>query len=133
MSKIGRNSPCPCGSGKKFKRCCVDQESSYDNSSNSSNIPFSGPDDLSNKASDLFQKGKLDETEALASQLIQEFPELHDGFEYMALISDQRKNYTAAEKYYKKAAKVVDANGGYEPDFSESLLKKAKVMRAKIG
>ena len=21
MSKIGRNSPCPCGSGKKFKRC----------------------------------------------------------------------------------------------------------------
>ena len=21
--KIGRNSPCPCGSGKKFKRCCL--------------------------------------------------------------------------------------------------------------
>jgi len=20
--KIGRNSPCPCGSGKKFKKCC---------------------------------------------------------------------------------------------------------------
>jgi len=20
--KIGRNAPCPCGSGKKFKRCC---------------------------------------------------------------------------------------------------------------
>lgn len=23
--KIGRNSPCPCGSGKKFKRCCIDK------------------------------------------------------------------------------------------------------------
>jgi hypothetical protein len=22
--KIGRNSPCPCGSGKKFKKCCLD-------------------------------------------------------------------------------------------------------------
>lgn len=22
MTKIGRNSPCPCGSGKKYKRCC---------------------------------------------------------------------------------------------------------------
>lgn len=22
----GRNDPCPCGSGKKFKRCCVDLE-----------------------------------------------------------------------------------------------------------
>jgi len=22
QSKIGRNDPCPCGSGKKFKKCC---------------------------------------------------------------------------------------------------------------
>ena len=21
--KIGRNDPCPCGSGKKFKKCCM--------------------------------------------------------------------------------------------------------------
>jgi len=23
MPKIGRNDPCPCGSGKKFKQCCA--------------------------------------------------------------------------------------------------------------
>jgi len=22
IKKIGRNKPCPCGSGKKYKRCC---------------------------------------------------------------------------------------------------------------
>lgn len=22
-SKVGRNDPCPCGSGKKFKKCCL--------------------------------------------------------------------------------------------------------------
>jgi len=22
QSKVGRNDPCPCGSGKKYKRCC---------------------------------------------------------------------------------------------------------------
>lgn len=22
MSKVGRNDACPCGSGKKFKKCC---------------------------------------------------------------------------------------------------------------
>jgi hypothetical protein len=22
MNKPGRNDPCPCGSGKKFKKCC---------------------------------------------------------------------------------------------------------------
>ncbi len=21
--KVGRNEPCPCGSGKKFKKCCL--------------------------------------------------------------------------------------------------------------
>jgi uncharacterized protein YecA (UPF0149 family) len=23
--KIGRNQPCPCGSGRKFKKCCIKQ------------------------------------------------------------------------------------------------------------
>ena len=25
--KIGRNAPCPCGSGKKYKRCCLQPDS----------------------------------------------------------------------------------------------------------
>jgi SEC-C motif len=24
--KVGRNEPCPCGSGKKYKHCCIDKE-----------------------------------------------------------------------------------------------------------
>ena len=27
--KVGRNDPCPCGSGKKFKKCCMGK-GSYD-------------------------------------------------------------------------------------------------------
>jgi uncharacterized protein YecA (UPF0149 family) len=23
VSKVGRNDPCPCGSGKKYKKCCL--------------------------------------------------------------------------------------------------------------
>ncbi|ADH85752.1 SEC-C metal-binding domain-containing protein [Desulfurivibrio alkaliphilus] len=26
MAKIGRNDPCPCGSGKKFKKCCLEKQ-----------------------------------------------------------------------------------------------------------
>ncbi|MBR3932836.1 MAG: SEC-C domain-containing protein [Clostridia bacterium] len=25
VNKIGRNDPCPCGSGKKYKKCCIDK------------------------------------------------------------------------------------------------------------
>lgn len=28
MTKIGRNDPCPCGSGKKYKKCCEAKTSS---------------------------------------------------------------------------------------------------------
>ena len=24
--KIGRNDPCPCGSGKKYKKCCMNKD-----------------------------------------------------------------------------------------------------------
>jgi preprotein translocase subunit SecA len=24
--KIGRNDPCPCGSGKKYKKCCLGKD-----------------------------------------------------------------------------------------------------------
>lgn len=27
MNTVGRNDPCPCGSGKKFKKCCIDKPS----------------------------------------------------------------------------------------------------------
>src|SRR5215210_6501231 len=26
MMKVGRNDPCPCGSGKKYKKCCMDKD-----------------------------------------------------------------------------------------------------------
>lgn len=26
MTKVGRNDPCPCGSGKKFKKCCINKK-----------------------------------------------------------------------------------------------------------
>jgi uncharacterized protein YecA (UPF0149 family) len=25
LKHVGRNDPCPCGSGKKFKKCCLDK------------------------------------------------------------------------------------------------------------
>ncbi|MEM8728038.1 MAG: SEC-C metal-binding domain-containing protein [Chlamydiota bacterium] len=27
MREVGRNEPCPCGSGKKYKKCCLQKSS----------------------------------------------------------------------------------------------------------
>ena len=34
MAKIGRNDPCPCGSGKKYKRCCINKIEIKNNNNN---------------------------------------------------------------------------------------------------
>ena len=28
-AKIGRNDPCPCGSGQKYKKCCAGRQPPY--------------------------------------------------------------------------------------------------------
>lgn len=126
MNKIGRNSPCPCGSGKKFKRCCLEKETKI----KFNTIPIENLDELSNHSIDLIKEGKLDEAEILATKLIKEFPELHDGLERMAMICEARKIYHKAEKYYKKAANVVNKNDGYEVGFADFLIEKAKKMES---
>ena len=30
MTKVGRNEPCPCGSGKKYKACCLGKHAGQD-------------------------------------------------------------------------------------------------------
>ena len=34
MAKISRNAPCPCGSGKKYKKCCLDKDIAEEKSFN---------------------------------------------------------------------------------------------------
>lgn len=41
MAKIGRNQPCPCGSGKKYKHCCLVQEQAGRTSSSMAQMKIS--------------------------------------------------------------------------------------------
>jgi hypothetical protein len=45
MKKIKRNDPCPCGSGKKYKKCCLLQQTSDQSFSWADNdgTHFAGP------------------------------------------------------------------------------------------
>lgn len=42
MNKPGRNDPCPCGSGKKYKRCCIDKKPRVRSVMIGSSEPLSG-------------------------------------------------------------------------------------------
>jgi len=60
MSQVGRNAPCPCGSGKKFKKCCLGKEPS---------LPFTPVDRQSalEKVADWAMRSEFDDERLRAS------------------------------------------------------------------
>jgi hypothetical protein len=85
MNKIGRNEPCPCGSGKKYKRCCLHaheaaaaERAAAAAAQAAAQPPLPmlawdddhGLDDASNRVVDLVHAGQLDEAEQAARYLL---------------------------------------------------------------
>ena len=86
MAKPGRNDPCPCGSGQKYKRCCLTKDQEAESAALKAAAEtraaeaaqdqrdFYGADDEeedeltrdSNAIIDLVHEGKLDEAEKAA-------------------------------------------------------------------
>src|SRR3970040_1290781 len=94
MPKIGRNDPCPCGSGQKYKRCCMGKDEATmqakragvqkEQRARSADLAAAWKesnelDDLSNRVVDLVHAGKLDEAEQVARDLLVRYPEVPDG------------------------------------------------------
>jgi len=56
LRKVGRNENCPCGSGKKYKNCCLKKKEAQDLESSHKNVVS---DELSNEKREPAQLGGL--------------------------------------------------------------------------
>lgn len=63
MRKPGRNDPCSCGSGKKYKKCCHDRQEGGPSAAGEINLLVA-----------LFNAGRLSEAETLARQMSIRYP-----------------------------------------------------------
>jgi tetratricopeptide (TPR) repeat protein len=140
MAKIGRNDPCPCGSGQKYKRCCLarDEAAAAERAAararevESAAAPFEilsdddGLDQASNVVIDLIDAGRLDEAEQAAHDLLTRYPEVHDGLERVAMVAAARGDRARAAEYYRKAADFVHTHPeSYDPVMEVYLRKRA--------
>jgi tetratricopeptide (TPR) repeat protein len=123
MAKVGRNDPCPCGSGHKYKRCCLPRDEAAAVAARAAAPagavdaapppPFElvsdddGLDDASNVVIDLIDAGRLDDAERAAQDLLERYPEVHDGLERVAMVAAARGDRTRAAEYYRRAADFV--------------------------
>src|ERR1700693_3870140 len=101
--KLGRNDPCSCGSGKKYKNCCQGKVESR-----SLGAPVRGPtQDELNQLMALFNSGRYVELESKALLLIKQYP--NSGFVWMGLgLSLQMQGKDALHALQKTAELMPD-------------------------
>ena len=142
---VGRNAPCPCGSGKKYKKCCMakDEEASprgpvdplaheghahervgtlmvpADLSPEEAEAYVERLDRWSNAAEDALERGRLDEVERLSARLIAEYPDQIDGYRVRAQVRERKGQWSEAKGAYEAAVGVIEAN---RSGFDQSVL-----------
>jgi len=128
MVKIGRNAPCPCGSGKKYKKCCLMSRAGKEQKKGSSTkfIPvYTQLDQLSNSVVDLIKQERLDEAEAVSHKLLTDYPDQVDGLNRLAMVYEARGEKGKAADYYRKAADFAKSNPGFDKQMVNWFLSEA--------
>ena len=138
-SAVGRNDPCPCGSGKKYKKCCQAKEPVVRDNAAAQHPPQNaappGPmmlDALSNKVLDEIQAKRYDEAEKLCKQLISEYPDMIDGHERMAMLREAQGRFEEAANHYGEALSIMSRNStSFGPEAVDYCKEQYKRLLAK--
>ena len=139
MPPAGRNHPCPCGSGKKYKMCCLAKDEAplqealrVAREARRAQVaaPSSGYqllpdpiDDLSNRANSLIRRGKLDEAQLVCRQLLQRYPNDIDGHERMSQLLEARGDRKAAADSMRQVLALALSQEGFDPESYDSMRK----------
>ena len=134
MEKIGRNAPCPCGSGKKYKKCCLSlhpmSSPQQDTGTDYLTADLDDLDNLSNSVVDLIKERRLDEAEKVSRELLSRYPDQIDGIDRLAEVYEARGNNKKAAQYYRKAAAFAKSNSGFDQEAIDWYLSKANRLES---
>ncbi|MEP6971108.1 MAG: SEC-C metal-binding domain-containing protein [Betaproteobacteria bacterium] len=128
MPKTGRNDPCPCASGKKYKHCCLEKDRAAELSAAADRQRVAlqesqSLDVASNAVVDLVHGGRLDEAEQAARELLARYPEVHDGYDRLGMVHEARGQFREAADCYRKVVEFTRANPqDYDPGFVDIFL-----------
>lgn len=138
--KTGRNDPCPCGSGKKYKHCCLPQDQAVEHDKLARAAAAAAEEaaarererqdrikalddahelaEASNAVIALIDAGKLEEAEQAARELLVRYPEVHDGHDRLGMVYEARGQKKQAADCYRQVIEFVRAHPDqYGPGF----------------
>jgi tetratricopeptide (TPR) repeat protein len=153
MAKIGRNDRCPCGSGKKYKQCCLAKDDVAERrpvaaaSAAEDHLPHHHPrlcagcnakiDTAANAVIALIDARKLDDAEHAAQALVERWPDMPDGYDCLGMVCQARGNNRQAAEYYRKVLSFARKEPRfYDPEFFDyyrDLLDRLEPMAPHMG
>lgn len=116
MALVGRNASCPCGSGAKYKKCCLVKDEREAALRRMRPVPwerqepdsdFDELDELSNSVLALVQARRFEEALAVCRRLRAEYPEVVDGLEHSGLVHAAMGDHATAAVLYRDALAFV--------------------------
>ena len=151
MPKTGRNDPCPCGSGKKYKHCCLDKDRAAElapaiaqrvavqaqkanevalrDDYQAASQESQALDAASNAVVDLVHAGRLDEAEQAARELLVRYPEVHDGYDRLGMVHEARGQFREAADCYRRVIEFARAS---PEDYDTALVDNFLELIAKL-
>ncbi len=128
MNKTGRNDPCLCGSGKKYKRCCQRQHQQAS--------PLK-PDNVESAIRNAMQEawvhhqyGRLDQAEAACQKILHTNQKQADALHLLGIIALQNGDVDKAALLISKAINANPANPEYYNNLGFALHEQGKADEA---
>jgi tetratricopeptide (TPR) repeat protein len=140
MAKIGRNDPCRCGCGKKYKRCCQTAIAPAPQPaavlSNTRTEPHRelcpcGVERLEERAdrvADELIVGNLDQAEALCRQFIADYPDEAEGLDLLSMILQERGQRDQALDLLRRASAIAHARSEYDFQVRSNMRQRIKEL-----
>jgi len=131
MAKIGRNDPCPCGSGKKLKRCCLMAPAAAEPAvelTNNAVEPHHDvcdscgrelDDEFNDRADYILERlldGHVDDAETLCLDFIRDFTDDAEGHDLLSMIFEQRGQRAQALSLLRKASRIAHDRQDYDAE-----------------
>lgn len=123
MKDISRNDPCPCGSGRKYKHCCLQKYMAPATNANTLN-------NVLMSALEHHQAGRIAQAETLYRQILQSAPDHPDALHLLGLIVGQAGESKFAIDLISKAISANPSNPLYYNNLGMALKATGNLDRA---